>query len=82
MAAIFDFNGSGRLGRGKKFLPRGRSTVDKRERGGGRGVPEVIVILQNSVRSRTQFLIRAVKFQLSITKQLNVAFRHFALAGK
>ena len=56
--------------------------VDKRERGGGRGVPEVIVTLQNSVRSRTQFLIRAVKFQLSITKQLNVAFRHFALAGK
>ena len=66
----------------EKIFAKRAIDVDKRERVGGRGVPEVIVILQNSVRSRTQFLIRAVKFQLSITKQLNVAFRHFALAGK
>ena len=36
-AAIFDFDGSGRLG-GGKFIPRGRSTVKNKERGGGRGV--------------------------------------------
>ena len=37
MVAIFDFNGSGRLGRGK-FIPRGRSTVKNKEMGGVRGV--------------------------------------------
>ena len=37
MAAIFDFNGSGRLGEEKVF-PRGWSTVKNKERGGSRGV--------------------------------------------
>ena len=39
MAAIFDFNGSGRLRERKKFVLRGRSTVkNKKKKGGGGGV--------------------------------------------
>ena len=39
MAAIFDFNGSGRLGERKKFVLWGRSTVkNKKKKGGGGGV--------------------------------------------
>ena len=38
MAAIFGFNGCGRLGSGKKFVPREWSTAKNKERGGGRGV--------------------------------------------
>ena len=39
MAAIFDFNGSWRLGERKKFLLWGRSTVkNKKKKGGGGGV--------------------------------------------
>ena len=37
MAAIFDFNGSGWLGRGKIFT-KGVVDGQKKERGGGRGV--------------------------------------------
>ena len=33
-------------------------------------LPQVIVILQNSVRPGTEFLIGAVKLQLSITSQM------------
>ena len=39
MAAIFDFNGSRRLGERKKFLLWGRSKVrNKKKKGGGGGV--------------------------------------------
>ena len=64
MAAIFDVNGSGRLGR--------EINLKGGERGGGKGVkirlPEVIVLLPCSVRPRTEFLIGAIKLQLSITR--------------
>ena len=68
MAAIFDFNGSWRLyqGGGRRSKIRRRVGVRKwRLR-----LPEVIVILQNSVRPRTEFLIGAVKLQLSIISQM------------
>ena len=65
MAAIFGFNGCGRLGSGKKFVPREWSTAKNKERGGGRGVKVTparsIVILEISVRSRKEFLIGAFK---------------------
>ena len=35
MAAIFDLNGSGRLGERRKFVPKGRSSVKNKERGRG-----------------------------------------------
>ena len=35
MAAIFDLNGSGRLGERTKFVPKGRSSVKNKERGRG-----------------------------------------------
>ena len=39
MAAIFDFNGSGRLRERKKFVLQGRSTVkNKKKKGGGGGM--------------------------------------------
>ena len=38
MAAIFDFNGSGRLVREKKNVPRGQLTVKNKERGKGGAV--------------------------------------------
>ena len=37
MATIFDLNGSERLAR-EEFVPRGRSTVENKERGRGGGV--------------------------------------------
>ena len=74
MATIFDFNGSGRLGRERNFHQGGgrRSIIG---RGVGEGelrlrLSEVIVILQNSVRPRTEFLMSAVKLQLSIKSQM------------
>ena len=64
MAAIFDFNGR------KKFVPRGRSTIKYKEKGRGGEVKIMparsIVILENSVRPRMEFLIGAVKLQLSV----------------
>ena len=35
MAAIFDLNGSGRLGERRKFVPKGRSSVKNKKRGRG-----------------------------------------------
>ena len=72
MAAIFDFNGRGRLGREWNLYQRGgrRSRI---RRGLGEWklrLPEVIVVLRNSVPRRKEFLIGAVKLQLSITSQI------------
>ena len=73
VTTIFDFYGRGRLGR-EKFIPRGWSTVKNRERGGGGGEDYVylksLLFSQKSVRPRTEFLIGAVRLQLSITSQM------------
>ena len=73
MTTIFDFYCRGRLGR-EKFIPRGWSTVKNRERGGGGGEDYVylksLLFSQKSVRPRTEFLIGAVRLQLSITSQM------------
>ena len=72
MAAIFYFNGSERLGR-EMNLYQGRDRRSKIGRGAGEwrlNLSEVIVILQNSIRPRTEVLIGAVKLQLSITSQM------------
>ena len=68
MAVIFDFNGNWRLyqGGGRRSKIRRRAGVRK----WSLRLPEVIVILQNSVRPRTEFLIGAVKLQLSIISQM------------
>ena len=74
MAAIFDFNGSWRPARERNWCQRGgRRSKIRRGLGVGKWrlrLLEVIVILQNSVRPRTEFLIGAVKLQLSITSQM------------
>ena len=58
----------------KKFIPRGWSTVKNRERGGGGGGEDYVYLKslfsQKSVRPRTEFLIGAVRLQLSITSQM------------
>ena len=72
IATIFGFNGSGRLG-GERNIHQGggRRSMIGRGVGGVKITPaEVIVILQNSVRPRTEFLMAAVKFQLSIKSQM------------
>ena len=74
MAVIIEFYGSGRLG-SERNLCKGGGRRSKIKRGVGLGewrlrLPDVIVILQNSVRPWAQFLIGAVKFQLSITSQM------------
>ena len=72
MAAVFDFNGSGRFGRERNLYQGGWSTVQNKESGGGGGVKITPArsLLQNSVRPRTECLIGAVKLQLSITCQM------------
>ena len=74
MTTIFDFYGRGRLGR-EKFILRGLSTVKNRERGGGGGEDYVylksLLFSQKSVRPRTEFLIGAVRLQLSINMSVN-----------
>ena len=42
MAAIFDFNGSGRLRERKKFVLRGRSTVKNKKKKGGVGGVKIL----------------------------------------
>ena len=82
MAAIFYFNDSGRLGIERNLYQEGVNGQNK-ERGGGEWrlrLPGVIVILQNSVRPQTEFLIGAVKLQPN--PKPNVSFGHFALGGK
>ena len=72
MAAIFDFNGRGRLGR-EWNLYQGGGRRSRIRRGLGEWklrLPEVIVVLRNSVPRRKEFLIGAVKLQLSITSQI------------
>ena len=80
MAAIFEINGSGRLWK-ERNLYQGDGRRSKIRRGEGVGVgvgvgerrirlPEVIVFLRNSVRPRKEFLISAVKLQLSIASQM------------
>ena len=74
MAVIIEFYGSGRLG-SERNLCKGGGRRSKIKRRVGLGewrlrLPDVIVILQNSVRPWAQFLIGAVKFQLSITSQM------------
>ena len=78
MATIFDFNGSRRLRRERNLYQGGGCQSKIR-----RGVEvekwklyllEVIVILQNSLCPQTEFLICAVKLQLSITS--HVSFEH------
>ena len=55
MAAVFDFNGSGRFGRERNLYQGGWSTVQNKESGGGGGVKITPArsLLQNSVRPRT-----------------------------
>ena len=74
MAALFDFNDSGRLGRERNLYQGGgqRSMVNNKERDVGRGV-EIIHVTDhcyfaNSVRPRTEFLIGTVKLQTSTTR--------------
>lgn len=75
MAAIFDFNGNGKLGR-KRNLYQGGGRRSNMRRGVGVGgvkimpAQKVIVILQNSVCPLADFLIGEVKLQLSITSQM------------
>ena len=66
MAAIFDFNGSGRLGR-VKFILRGRSTVKNKERGGGRGVE-----ITSTSRSPYAKSLTPLKKEPSVTKKFIV----------
>ena len=74
MATIFDFNGSGRLGRERNVYQGGSRRYEIR---GGVGkwrlsLPEVTVILQSTIRPPTEFQIGAVKLQLSFWRHFDI----------
>ena len=72
IAAIFNYNGSGRLGGERNFHKRGgRRSIIRRGVGVGEWrlrLPEVIIILQNSTRPRTEFLIALLSHHARITR--------------
>ena len=65
MAAIFDFNGSWRLGERKKFVLWGRSTVkNKKKKGGGGGVKILALFLTETSEQHKERLLGVVTFCL------------------
>ena len=74
MAIIFDFNGSGRLERERNLFPGGGRRSKIRRVGVSKWrlrLPEVILILKkNYFCPRTEFLIGAVKLQLSVISKM------------
>ena len=69
MAAIIDFDGSGRLGREINLYQGGRSTVKIKERGGGGGVKITREFITLARTNKTPAL-QASKVELSRTVNL------------
>jgi len=81
-----EFFGQWKPGERKKVLPRGWTIGKRKDRGGGGAkkslLPEVIVLLGNSVRSQTEFLIGAARPYRPMVCQSLVKFFRFVCAKK
>ena len=82
IAAIFDFNGSGRLGRGNKFIPRGRSTVKNKE-GEGIEIRDLFRWSWNTLKNELHYFLCSVcqkyLFRSTLLRELFILSRQSPL---